>query len=160
VGELWHKLIATDLSATLPMAEPVLSPGLFDYVMRLCRAAKVHEVSNNRLHEERSRLTRAWSGFLSEYPVAIGPNLTSMPWPLDADLDQETGLDLLAQATRFILPASALGLPVVALPIRLAHGVPTGIQIYADLWREDLCLDVAEIIEQGVGMTVPIDPAM
>jgi amidase len=159
VGELWHKLIATDLSCTLPMAEPVLSPELFDYVTRLCRAAKVHEVSNNRLHEERSRLMRAWSGFLSEYPVAIGPNLTSMPWPLDADLDPKTGLDLLSQATRFILPASALGLPVVALPLRFGHAPPTGIQIYADLWREDLCLDVAEIVEQGVGMIVPIDPA-
>ena len=114
--------------------------------------------SNNRLHEERSRLARAWSGFLSEYPVAVGPNLTSLPWPLDADLDPKTGLDLLCQATRFILPASALGLPVVALPIRLAHEAPTGIQIYADLWREDLCLDAAEIIDRGVGTIAPIDP--
>jgi amidase len=158
VGEVWHKLIATDWSATLPMAEPVVSPALFDYGMRLCRAAKIHEVSNNRLHGERSRLIRAWSGFLSEYPVAIGPNLTSLPWPLDADLDPTTGLDLVAQATRFILPASALGLPVVALPMRLAQGAPTGIQVYADLWREDLCLDAAEIIERGAGMSVPVDP--
>jgi amidase len=158
VGEVWHKLIATDLSATLPMAEPAVSPALFDYGMRLCRAAKIHEVSNNRLHEERSRLIRAWSGFLSEQPVAIGPNLTSLPWPLDADLDPTTGLDLVAQATRFILPASALGLPVVALPMRLAQDAPTGIQVYADLWREDLCLDAAEIIEQSAGMSVPIDP--
>jgi len=160
VGELWHKLIATDLSITMPMAEPIVSTSLFDHVMRLCRAANLEEISNNRLHQERSRLTREWSGFLAEYPVAIGPNLTCTPWPLDADLNPETGLDLIARATRFILPASALGLPVVAFPMTLANGALTGIQIYADLWREDLCLQVAEIIEQGVGPIVPIEPAV
>ena len=75
-----------------------------------------------------------------------------------AGLNPEAGLDLIVQATRFILPASALGLPVVAFPMTLANGAPTGIQFYADLWREDLCLEVAEIIEQGVGTIVPIMP--
>jgi amidase len=142
----------------MPMAEPVVSLALFDHVMRLCRAANLEEISNNRLHEERSRLMREWSGFLAEYPVVIGPNLMCTPWPLDADLNPEAGLDLIAQATRFILPASALGLPVVAFPMTLANGALTGIQIYADLWREDLCLEVAEIIEQGVGQIAPIMP--
>jgi len=84
--------------------------------------------------------------------------LTCPPWPLNADLDPSTGLDLLERATRFILPASALGLPVVALPMSVSGGLPAGIQIYADLWREDLCLEAAEIIEQGAPITGPIDP--
>jgi len=160
VGEIWQKLIATDLSVTMPIAEPVVSTALFQHVMRLCRAANLDNFSNNRLHEERSRLMRAWSGFLSEYPVAIGPNLTCQPWPLDADLDPNSGLELIAQATRFILPASAFGLPVVSFPIISTKGMPTGIQIYADLWREDLCLEAAEIIEQGVGTIAPIEPTL
>jgi amidase len=158
VGELWHKLVATDLSVVMPKVEPVVTPALFDHVMRLCRAAKIHEASNNRIHEERSRLMRAWSGFFAEYPVAIGPNLIGPPWPLDADLDPTTGLDLLERATRFILPANALSLPAVALPMGNSNGLPTGIQVYADLWREDLCLEVAEIIEQGARITRPVDP--
>jgi amidase len=158
VGEIWHKLVATDLSVVMPMVEPVVSPALFGHVMRICRAAKLDEASNNRIHEERSRLMRAWSGFMAEYPVVIGPSLIGAPWPLDADLDPKTGLDVLEQATRFILPGSALSLPVVALPMGLSNGLPTGIQVYADLWREDLCLEVAEIIEEGVRMTRPIDP--
>jgi amidase len=40
----------------------------------------------------------------------------------------------------------------------VANGLPTGIQIYADLWREDLCLAAAETIEAGVKMRLPIDP--
>jgi amidase len=158
VGELWHKLIATELSVTMPIAEPVVSTALFEHVMRLCRAAHLDGVLHHRLFQERSRLIREWSGFLAEYPVAIGPNLTCPPWPVDADLNPETGLDLIARATRFILPASALGLPVVALPMAVTNGAPTGIQIYADLWREDLCLQAAEIIEQAVGPIAPIEP--
>jgi hypothetical protein len=42
----------------------------------------------------------------------------------------------------------------------LGNGSLTGIQICADVWREDLCLQVAEIIEQGVGPIVPIEPAV
>jgi amidase len=160
VGELWHKLVATDLSAVMPMSEPVVTPALFNHVMRICRAAKLNETSNNRLHEERARLMRAWSGFFAEYAVAIGPNLIGEPWPLDADLNPATGLDLIGQATRFILPGNALGIPVVALPMESSSGLPMGVQIYADLWREDLCLEAAEIIEQGSRVALPVDPMM
>jgi amidase len=157
VGEVWQRLMATDLSATMPMVEPMVSAELFEHVMQLCRAAKLHEVSNNRLHEERSRLMRAWSCFFSEHPVAVGPNLTAPPWPPSGDLDPRTP-ELLARATRFILPGNALSLPVVAYPMRVGEGPPAGIQVYADLWREDLCLKVADVIEQGAGRPQPIDP--
>jgi len=45
------------------------------------------------------------------------------------------------------------------LPTGEADGLPTGIQIYADQWREDLCLQAAATIETGVGAPAPIDPA-
>ena len=149
-GEVWHKLVATDFSAVLPLVSPVISPALFAYGMRMCESAKLHETSNNRLHEERSRLMRAWSGFLTEYPVTITPALVGPPWPVDADLEGDA-LARLLEATRFILPGSALGLPVVGLPMGTSDGLPIGIQLHADLWREDLCLDAAAIVERGVG---------
>jgi amidase len=46
----------------------------------------------------------------------------------------------------------------VALPTGVADGVPTGVQVYADLWREDLCLEAAEVIEGGVRRPTPTDP--
>jgi amidase len=73
-------------------------------------------------------------------------------------LDPVTGLDLLLDTIRFITPGNVLGLPSVALPMGVTDGLPTGIQIYADLWREDLCLDVAEVIEAAVSPAKVIDP--
>jgi len=48
---------------------------------------------------------------------------------------------------RFISPANVLGPPAAAVPTSGTDGLPTGFQVYADMWREDLCLDGAEIIE-------------
>ncbi|MEO7036195.1 MAG: amidase family protein [Polyangiaceae bacterium] len=158
VEELWLRLAATDLSAIMPLVRPVVSDGLFEHVMRLCRAANLDEVSNNRLHEERSRLMRGWSRFFAEHAVVVGPNLTVPPWKHDADIDPQLGLDLLRRATRFVVPANALGLPVVALPMKPRGGSLVGIQIYADLWREDLCLEAASTIERALGSPSPIDP--
>jgi len=32
------------------------------------------------------------------------------------------------------------------------------VQVYAERWREDLCLDVASVIETRLGRITPIDP--
>ena len=77
----------------------------------------------------------------------------------DADLEPQKSSDMLRVATQLILPASALGLPSVALPMGIADGLPVGIQVLSDLWREDLCLEVAELVECGAWTCRPIDPA-
>lgn len=158
VSEVFGKMLATDLSVVAPQLQPVLSEALFEHLMRICRTNKLHEASNHRIHAERSRLIRAWSGFFADYPVAIGPNWARPVWPIDADLDPESGIELLEDTVRFITPGNVLGIPCVALPMGVADGLPTGIQIYSDLWREDLCLAAAELIEAGVTMPSPIDP--
>jgi amidase len=40
----------------------------------------------------------------------------------------------------------------------VSYGLPTGVQVYADLWRDDLCLDCGQIIEDELGVITPIDP--
>jgi len=51
-----------------------------------------------------------------------------------------------------------LGLPCAAVPTGVIDGLPTGVQIYADLWREDLCLAAGDVIEAGRTPVLPIDP--
>jgi amidase len=157
VGEVFAKLLATDISIVAPQLRPYLSEKLFDHLQRMGAASRWRETSNHRLHSERSRLMRAWSAFFSEYPVLIGPNFAGPIWPIDADLDPARGIELLEATVRFVTPGNALGIPCVALPMGLVDGLPEGIAIYADLWREDLCLRAAEIIEAG-NPVAPVDP--
>ena len=45
-----------------------------------------------------------------------------------------------------------LGLPAAAVPTGLHAGVPIGVQIIGPRFREDLCLDAAQAIENAVGV--------
>jgi amidase len=158
VHRTWLDLLSIDFSVLMPSIRALVTPPVYDYVMALCRRSDARERPNSQIHATRSRLTRLWSGFFARYPVAVGPTWTQLPWPVDADLVPGAGVDLVMDTTRFITPGNLLGLPSVALPTGVAYGLPTGIQIYADLWREDLCLEAAEVIEAGVDRPTPIDP--
>ena len=96
--------------------------------------------------------------FFNEYQVCIGPTWCNLPWPIDTDLDPKLGNDALKKSFYFIAPANGLGLPAVALATGVSEGIPTGIQIYADLFRDDLALLAAEIIEKEKPCPSPINP--
>ncbi len=51
-----------------------------------------------------------------------------------------------------------LGLPSVAVPTGVVDGLPSGVQVVAARWREDLALDAAEAIEAAWPMPTPVDP--
>jgi amidase len=55
-------------------------------------------------------------------------------------------------------PAPLLGLPAVAVPTGVHDGLPVGVQVQADRWRDDWCLDAAAAIEATLGSFTPIDP--
>ncbi|WP_267355513.1 MULTISPECIES: AtzE family amidohydrolase [unclassified Methylobacterium] len=56
----------------------------------------------------------------------------------------------------FTQPISFIGLPVVAVPVRLDDGLPLGVQVIAAPWREDLALRVARHLERAGICTAPI----
>ncbi len=110
------------------------------------------------MHEMRYRVARHWRGFLSTYPLIVGPTWTQPPFELGYDIiDQDAALKVM-EGYRFVLPANLLGLPAACVPTGLAGGLPTGVQVIGDLFREDLCLDAAEAVERAVGVLTPIDP--
>lgn len=160
VAHIWGHLLATDYRTLLPALRPYISDTLYRYLTRLLAPYDDAPPTNQRLHSERARLTREWSALLTEHPVLITPTLAAPIWPVDADLDPHTGITLLQAATRYILPPSALGHPALTLPITLADDQPQSIQIIADHWREDLCLDAAETIEAALTdpIPTPVDP--
>ena len=59
---------------------------------------------------------------------------------------------------RLVLAVNALGLPACAVPVGTANGLPQGVQLIGDRYREDLCLTAAEAIEDRLGVVTPIDP--
>lgn len=57
----------------------------------------------------------------------------------------------------FTQPISAIGLPVVSVPVWLAGTtLPIGVQVIAPPWREDLCLRVARYLEKAGAVAAPV----
>ena len=51
-----------------------------------------------------------------------------------------------------MLGTAMLGLPGLSVPTGLVDGLPTGVQLVAARWREDLCLQAGAAIERAVGL--------
>ncbi len=158
VNDIWGKVITYDSDVTFAEMKAVVQPAVYDYLVEMDARFDARSTSNAVIHGERQRLRALWSEWLTDYTVAIGPTWTCTPWPIDSDLDPESGMDLLLDTIRFITPGNVLGIPGVALPTGVADGLATGIQVYAELYREDLCLMAAEAIEAQSPMPTPIDP--
>jgi amidase len=61
-------------------------------------------------------------------------------------------------ALRVVVVVNLLGLPSVALPTGLTHGIPQAVQVIGPRFREDLCLAAVEGIEARLPAITPIDP--
>ena len=107
---------------------------------------------------KRSTLIRQWQLFMQRYPLVLTPVSGEPPfaWGQDVDSPQSMAGVLRAQETQFAVPL--LGLPAVSVPTGLADGLPMGVQLIGQRFREDLVLDAAEVIEARCPPMTPIDP--
>jgi amidase len=111
-----------------------------------------------RALSDRMRLQRAWGQFLETYPVLITPCSCEPPFGWDADVQDAATTARIIAAQAPLLATSALGLPALAIPTGLHEGLPLGVQLVADRYREDLCFEVAGLIERCFAMPTPVDP--
>ena len=106
----------------------------------------------------RDRFSRLWQLFLEDYPLIVMPSSGEPAFPINLDTAGFEAYQRLwrAQLPQLVLPV--LGLPGVAVPTGVHEGLPVGVQISSRRYREDWCLDAAEIIEMRADIALPIDP--
>jgi amidase len=108
-----------------------------------------------RLLARRATHQRRWALWMRERPLLVIPNSTEPPFPQGLD---ETDFPRVFRAQSPLFPTVLLGIPSVSVPTGVVDGLPTGVQVAAPRWREDLALDAAEAIEAAWPMPTPIDP--
>jgi amidase len=155
VTDTWAAVMVFGIAALREQIAPIMSAPAVELIDKLI-ALPVAPADAALV--ERHRLVREWSAFFVDHPVVIGPIWTDVQFEHDADFDPAVGETLTIDRLRFITPGNLLGIPSCAVPTGVHEGLPTGVQIYADLWRDDLCLDVGELIEAELGTITPIDP--
>lgn len=155
VHHIWGVVLSHEFMTLIETLESTIEPLLAQRLREFVAMFDAPNVPSAVVHAERRRLRRGWSEFFRTCPLIVGPVWTRQQFAHDEDLSAP---DFTANTLRFISPANVLGLPAVAVPTGVSDGLPTGVQVYAERFREDLALRCAELIESAVGTITPIDP--
>jgi amidase len=158
--DVWAGLVLTELKLTLyPLLEGMASgdsltflKGAFEAVPPLDYAGYIGALGR------RDGIARAWSEFQARYPLMLGPVGTEPPFAANYDTQGAEAVRELLRRLRFVVAGNLLGLPAVVVPVGVAEGLPQAVQIYGARYREDLCLDAAEAVEERLGVVTPVDP--
>jgi amidase len=151
----WLTVLLTEIKATL---DPVIQLGSDD-VRRIMgwyyEIGKILDFDGYRSGlADRTRMMRAWSLFLEEYPLVLTPFFMRplYPWNYDA-LGLMQTKDLF-EAWAYSYGINYLGLPAGLAPVDLVEDLPAGVQLVGRRFREDIILDAMAAIEQCTGCLV------
>lgn len=106
----------------------------------------------------RNAILRDWIGFMEKYPIVLMPASLWKPFDQDLDLGTVETMGEILEAQSPLLGLVTLGLPVVSVPTGIRGGRPSGVQVVAGRFREDLCLAAGEAIERAFQSPLPIEP--
>lgn len=154
IAEAWRSLLMTD---TKVMSETSMRDlGSEDFMRVLdgyLSASNARDLDGYvRALADRTRLLRAWSVFMDDYPLIIAPVSQVPPFPQDEDQKGNERVRQMLDEQSMLYAVNMLGLPSAAVPTGLNGTVPMGVQIIGRRFREDICLDAAQVIENAVGV--------
>lgn len=107
----------------------------------------------------RLAMLREWQMFFQQYAVLLMPVSGELPFPNDLDISGEDAYRRVWEAQIPLMGTAFVGIPGVAVATGIDNGVPVGIQLVANRFREDLCLDAAADIEADGFRPRVVDPA-
>ncbi|MFD7628227.1 amidase [Streptomyces sp. NPDC059851] len=158
--EAYDRITLTEFAPSWPAVRGLLGPEGSRYIgMAMERTPPVDAAGLVRLMGTWLGVRRSWAEFLDEWPLLLGPSFTEPPVEPGLESRDPAGRDRVASGLRLCTATSFAGVPGVAVPTgRDADGLPCGVQIVGRAFREDLCLDAAQAVEDRLGVLAPVDP--
>lgn len=108
-----------------------------------------------RALQSRARLARLWRGFFADWPVVLMPVSGNLPFPDHYDTASPEAFAAVVEAQLPQIAPPFMGLPGLALTTGRTATHPLGIQIIADRGREDILLDMADLLAPEVATHAP-----
>ncbi|MEU2506416.1 amidase [Streptomyces sp. NPDC007863] len=157
--DAYGRITATEFAPTWPAVRALLGKGGDRYIaMAMEQAPAADAAEFMKLMGVWMNIRRSWAEFLDTYPLVLGPVFTEPPVEPGLESRDRAGRNRVASGMRLCTVTSFVGVPGVAVPTGTADGLPTGVQVVGRAFREDLCLDAAQAIEDRLGVLAPIDP--
>jgi amidase len=153
---VWLDILKSDMSIAMQVMSPPWGEPQALLVERLFSLAEPTEALRTMgAYVARQALARAWGAFLDGGRVIVAPVYNGVPFPARDSLSDVAGTFGRMSLTT---ACNVLGFPAVSVTAGMSEGLPVGVQVISSRFREDLCLDPAELIEERSGVLTPIDP--
>ncbi|WP_419899692.1 amidase family protein [Roseomonas sp. USHLN139] len=144
-------------SALAKEADPDAS-FVFAQMERLCSAPDLNQFQDAL--QARAGFTRQWQMFLKNYPVVLLPVCSELPFADLLDVESPEAFDRVIEAQLVQVGLPLMGLPGLTVAMGEAEGRPTGVQLIAGRYREDLLIEAGAVIEAAGPAVVPCDPVV
>ena len=95
-----------------------------------------------------------WAIIMENFPIIVAPVSLQPPLGHGEDIGGEDQYKKMEEIQRWLIATNFLGLPSVTLPIGIVDGLPTGVQLIGRRFHEFQCLNLAQVIEDEVGIIV------
>lgn len=160
----WAQLLVGDFSLVLPQLLPMMGEDARTFLAAVQAAVPAfpNAAAMSGLLVRRDGIARAWTQFLAETStLVLSPTWTQLPFEVGYDVGSPEGIAGTIEMMRPVVPANLLGLPSACVPAGrdAVTGLPIGVLLTGARFREDLCLDAAQIIEVRSGLSTPVDPS-
>ncbi|GAB3672805.1 amidase [Saccharopolyspora tripterygii] len=157
--DTYGKMIMTEFAPGWPMIRDLVGPEAARYMeLSMQEGSPVELPEYLGLTGTRLGIQRAWAQLMDEYPLVLGPVSTRLSFEPE---EESRGLEefrAYGRSMALCTASSFVGVPAVAVPTGTASGLPRGAQVIGQMFREDLCLDAAEVIQGAFQPSTPIDP--
>jgi len=101
----------------------------------------------------RLRLVRLWRAFFATYPVLLLPVSGELPFANHRDVASQAEFDAVIEAQTPQIGLPLMGLPGLTVTTGSVGTTPVGVQLVADQFREDLLLELGQIIGADIPVT-------
>jgi amidase len=112
-----------------------------------------------RGYARRGTLMRELQLFLQRFPVLLTPVSAERTFEVDADVREVDRMEQVIAAQWPMMSLALLGFPGLSVPVTAADGLPIGVQLVGQRFREDVLLEAGGIVEARNDVTTPVTPA-
>ena len=103
---------------------------------------------------ERTGLIRKWTVFLDSHPLVLTPFLMRPGYAWNADAQGRDAVEDLFMGSMYSCGLNYLGLPAGLIPVDLVEGLPAGVQLVGQRFREDTVLAAMGAVERRNGRLI------
>lgn len=158
---LWSSVLNAELSVMFELLRSVMSPESFRFLeFGQQEFPPVDSSETILMHGRRFALASQWSQWYDEYDVMLSPTWALPAFEHGFDIAGIDEARVVLETFRPVLPANLFGSPAAVVPAGISNGLPVGVQVSSWRYRDHLCLTVAEMIDDAMGIDTPIDPSL